>query len=202
MSDKDNSMNNNNQTSLSAKMGDTTHSGSQSAIDANHAAGPSAPPQNAANPATGDDDYQVGYCCPPKHTQFKKGEPSPRKGKKKNKTDFEAAFDKIANEKISVRTGGVTKTITRVEACLLKRMDLALSGNLPALKDILREWSIRSAVKLGEEIRAENKTLRHSLFQEFMEIEAAEKEEQAAKKREKTQAYNPFPPPKSPVTKE
>lgn len=147
---------------------------------------PASPPDpNAAKPgntAPADDGYKVGYGCPPKDTQFKKGQPSPRKGKKFNKQNHEDMFWKIANEKVSAKMGGRTVQMTRYEACLRKRMELAMSGDGRAQKEVLGLYSVMSAAKRGEEIRAVERAQRKLFYamldeQERQEAEAQQKSE-------------------------
>lgn len=145
----------------------------------------SQPDPNAAKPGNtppADDGYKVGYGCPPKNTQFKKGQTSPRKGKKFNKQNHDDLFWKTLNEKVSVKIGGKIVRMTRHEACLRKHADLALSGDSRALKEVLRLYSVMSAAKRGEEVRAVERAQRKLFYamldeQERQEAEAQQKSE-------------------------
>lgn len=148
---------------------------------------PAAPPDpNAAKPgntAPADDGYKVGYGRPPKDFMFKTGQTSPRKGKKFNKQNHEDMFWKIANEKVSAKMGGRTVQMTRYEACLRKRMELAMSGDGRAQREVLGLYSVMSAAKRGEEIRAAQKRIRaqmEAMFAEQDEIERQDSEAQQA----------------------
>lgn len=147
---------------------------------------PASPPDpNAAKPgntAPADDGYKVGYGCPPKDTQFKKGQPSPRKGKKFNKQNHDDLFWKTLNEKVSVKIGGKIVRMTRHEACLRKHAELALSGDSRALKEVLRLYSIMSAAKRGEEVRAAQREQRELLYAMLAEQEEKERQEDEARK--------------------
>jgi len=153
---------------------------------------PASPPDpNAAKPgntAPADDDYKVGYGCPPKNTQFKKGHTSPRKGKKFNKQNHEDMFWKTLNEKVSVKIGGKIVRMTRYEACLRKRTDMAMSGDGRALKEVLGLYSVMSAAKRGEEIRAAQKLLREQMEAMFAEQEEQEHQEAEAQKAKEQEA--------------
>lgn len=136
---------------------------------------------NAAKPgntAPADDGYKVGYGCPPKATRFKKGQPSPRKGKKFNKQNHEDLFWKVMNEKVTARMGGRSVQMTRFEACVRKRTDMAMSGDNPALKEVLRLYSVMSAAKRGDEIRAVERAQRKLFYAMLDEQERQEAEPQ------------------------
>lgn len=151
----------------------------------------SQPDPNAAKPGNtppADDGYKVGYGCPPKNTQFKKGQTSPRKGKKFNKQNHEDLFWKVMNEKVTARMGGRSVQMTRFEACVRRRTDLAMSGDNPALKEVLRLYSIMSAAKRGEEIRAVERAQRKLFYAMLDEQEHQEAEAQKAKEQEAAEA--------------
>lgn len=163
---------------------------------------PASPPDpNAAKPgntAPADDGYKVGYGCPPKNTQFKKGQTSPRKGKKFNKQNHEDMFWKIANEKVSAKMGGRTIQMTRYEACLRKRMELAMSGDGRAQKEVLGLYSVMSAAKRGEEIRAAQKRVRAQI--EAMFVAQDEIERQDAETQQANTGTKPSEPAQTPST--
>lgn len=77
------------------------------------------------------ENYQVGYKKPPKHSQFKKGVPSPRKGKKRKSYyyHYNDIFWEVAREEIEVNLGGKVKKMSRIEACIRKLAQLALNGD-------------------------------------------------------------------------
>lgn len=154
----------------------------------------SPPDPAAANPgdaAPADDGYKVGYGRPPKDFMFKTGQTSPRKGKKFNKQNHEDMFWKIANEKVSAKMGGRTVQMTRYEACLRKRMELAMSGDGRAQKEVLGLYSVMSAAKRGEEIRAVERAQRKLFYamldeQERQEAEAKQKGEKSTASAQQT----------------
>jgi hypothetical protein len=85
--------------------------------------------------ASEDDGYIVGYCKPPKESQFKAGfdprRPKGRKAGSKNKANGIVA---MMESPTMVRTpeGGV-RTISTEDAMARKLRELGLSGNLPAI---------------------------------------------------------------------
>lgn len=95
-----------------------------------------------------DDNYRVGYKCPPKHTQFKKNQsgcPSggheQRKSRKatreqKQKEELEASLRELENivaklavEKISVSVGGKKIKLSRFQIHTQTVLDAALKPN-------------------------------------------------------------------------
>lgn len=91
--------------------------------------------------------YEVGYKKPPQNTQFQKGVPSPRKGKKKKGYYYDEIFWQIAREEIEVNIGSRTKKMTRIEACIRKMAQLAISGDRAALIHFLETFADNSASK-------------------------------------------------------
>lgn len=116
-----------------------------------------APPDPTTAPAQ-DEDYQVGYGKPPKKNQFKKGQPSPRKGKKKSKLKKLADIQyMVAMEEIPVRKNGKTVMMSRYEASVRQKSDLALSGDRKAMNEFIEQTSGRIAWEYSFEYRAEMK---------------------------------------------
>lgn len=66
-----------------------------------------------------DEDYDVGYKKPPKHTQFKKGQCDNAKGRPKGSKNANTLAHQIANQKITVRArNGKLSKKTRFEIML------------------------------------------------------------------------------------
>lgn len=83
--------------------------------------------------------YEVGYCKPPQHSQFKKGQSGNRKGRPKGSKDFVTTFMKVANERITVTQNGRTRTITKFEATIIQLTNKAASGDMRAIRE-LHNW--------------------------------------------------------------
>lgn len=102
-------------------------------------------PEGNTKPSEG---YEVGYKKPPKRTQFQKGVPSVRKGKKKKKGYYyDEIFWQIAREKVGVRIGNKTVRMSRIEACIRRQAQQALSGDQRALTHYLGTFASNSANK-------------------------------------------------------
>jgi len=80
----------------------------------------------------GDDDYDVGYCRPPKHTRFKPGQSGNPKGRRKGSKNLKTALEREMKRKIDVREGGKIKRISKLEALPARLFERALSGDMRA----------------------------------------------------------------------
>lgn len=103
-------------------------------------------PENTAPETQDQENYQVGYKKPPKHSQFKKGEPSPRKGKKLNGYYYDEIFWEIARETVKVNIGGRVRRMPRIEACIRLLAQLAINGDRRALIHYLETFAADSAL--------------------------------------------------------
>jgi len=85
-------------------------------------------------------EYAVGYGKPPKHSQFKKGAPSPNPGGRP-RTQLREAQDVSAllNEPVPVKRGGKVQTMTTFEHNLHRLVVLAIKHKkLDAILEFLR----------------------------------------------------------------
>jgi hypothetical protein len=62
--------------------------------------------------------YKVGYKRPPRHTQFKPGQSGNPKGRAKGLQNHRTTLNRVMNEKVSVREGDKTRSMTKFEAML------------------------------------------------------------------------------------
>lgn len=76
-------------------------------------------------------DYPVGYCRPPKASQFRKGESGNPTGRRKRPSDqaIETIFRRLAEEKIIVVIDGRERSITKMEAILRRSLNDMLGGS-------------------------------------------------------------------------
>ncbi|WP_439922553.1 DUF5681 domain-containing protein [Nitrobacter sp. JJSN] len=88
------------------------------------------------------DDYKVGYCRPPKASQFKKGQSgnlpgSSRKARERKRRQNRSLGDLVLENSenlLRVRDGNRTSSISTKEALLKKQTAMGLNGNRLALK--------------------------------------------------------------------
>jgi len=76
----------------------------------------------------------VGYCNPPQHTRFKKGESGNLRGRPKGTLNLATVLARTLREKVVVNEHGKRKTVTKLEAAIKQLMNKAASGDLKALK--------------------------------------------------------------------
>ncbi len=81
-------------------------------------------------------DYGVGYCRPPKASQFKPGKSGNPKGRPKGSRSFESSFKKVMKKKVAVTENGKTSWISSDEAILLRLRNDALRGDAKARRDL------------------------------------------------------------------
>ena len=87
--------------------------------------------------SSGDDDEDtVGYCKPPKHTQFKKGQSgNPSGRKKRDRTVVDAnPVRGVLLEDVIISFNGKKKRVTRIEALVRKFAGMAGNGDKAAAK--------------------------------------------------------------------
>lgn len=86
----------------------------------------------------GKHPYEVGYGRPPKHTQFVKGASGNPKGRPKGSKSFAAILNKNGRQLIEITENGRRRRITKFEAIALQLVNQGASGNLKAIRDLLR----------------------------------------------------------------
>jgi hypothetical protein len=85
----------------------------------------------------------VGYCNPPEHTRFRKGESGNPRGRPKGTLNMATVLERTLRERVVITDNGRRKTITKHEAALKRLVDKAASGELKALQ--LLATLVRSA---------------------------------------------------------
>ena len=89
---------------------------------------------NKPNVRRSDD---VGYCKPPKRTQFKPGQSGYPKGRPKGVRNFSTDVLSTLQSPIKVNKGGRTRSISTQLATLLVLRDKALKGDLKAADHLI-----------------------------------------------------------------
>ena len=83
------------------------------------------------------DGYEVGYGKPPLHSRFKPGQSGNPKGRPKDARGLRTIVRDALDEKILIRTNGKDRRVTRLEALVLKQIELASKGDLRALDKLI-----------------------------------------------------------------
>ena len=91
-----------------------------------------------SRPAAEDAAYEVGYCKPPKHTQFKPGQSGHPSGRPRGQPNFRTAVREALKEKITIREGDRTRTVSKMDAIIQVTFNKALKGDAKALVAFLQ----------------------------------------------------------------
>ena len=83
-------------------------------------------------------DYAVGYGRPPVHSQYTRGgRPGNPRGRPKGKRNARTLLDATLNEKVTVREGNRTRSVTKLHAMILRITNDAVSGNARAQANLI-----------------------------------------------------------------
>lgn len=74
-------------------------------------------------------NYEVGYGRPPKSTRWKPGESGNRRGRPKGAKSVKAIVNEILNQRIRVRDGEGFRTISALEAMMMRFLERAMRGD-------------------------------------------------------------------------
>jgi hypothetical protein len=88
----------------------------------------------------GREGQKVGYCHPPKHSQFPPGRSGNPKGRPKGAKNETTIWRSILNRKIAIREGGRERKVTVLEALMLKSVEDGFKGNVKALAFVLNRY--------------------------------------------------------------
>ena len=87
-------------------------------------------------------DYEIGFCRPPKATQFKKGTSGNKKGRPKGTKNIATLFHQEIYQGVTILENGQRRTITKAEAALKQLINKAATGDpksIQAMMSIARE---------------------------------------------------------------
>ena len=85
----------------------------------------------------------TGYCNPPRHTRFRKGQSGNPKGRPKGTLNMATVLERTLRERVVINENGKRKTITKLEAAVKQLTNKAASGELKALQLLIAQ--VRSA---------------------------------------------------------
>jgi hypothetical protein len=74
-------------------------------------------------------DYEVGYGRPPVHTRVKPGEVLNRGGRPKGQRNVCTVIQEALNERVKMRKGSRTRSVTKLDAFILNVVNGAASGD-------------------------------------------------------------------------
>jgi hypothetical protein len=84
-----------------------------------------------------DDSYAVGYCKPPKRTQFIKGQSGNPKGRPKGSLNLSTVFQRVARQRVKVTGSQGSRSMTKLEAAATQLSNQAASGDQRAIREFL-----------------------------------------------------------------
>jgi hypothetical protein len=84
-----------------------------------------------------DDNDEMGYGKPPKKGMFKKGQSGNPKGRPKGVRNFQTELQNVLCSKVTVTVAGKPKSVSVVEAALMRLREKALKGDQRALEIVL-----------------------------------------------------------------
>lgn len=79
------------------------------------------------------DEYDVGFCKPPEHTRFKKGQSGNPKGRPKSKKSKHTDISSVLAEPVRAKLGKKDQNLSPFEASVRKLAEKALRGDLAAI---------------------------------------------------------------------
>jgi Family of unknown function (DUF5681) len=74
-------------------------------------------------------NYEVGYCRPPKKTQFKPGQSGNPRGRPAGRQNFKTIFTRVMSERITVTEEDKSRTLSKAEAMVQKHFWQAIEGD-------------------------------------------------------------------------
>jgi len=94
-----------------------------------------------------DDDYEVGYGKPPKHTRFQKGQSGNPKGRPKGRRNFATELEEVLEAPVPVTQNGAKVHVSSRQAVLYRLREMALNGDIGPMKQLLELAERHEATK-------------------------------------------------------
>jgi hypothetical protein len=89
-----------------------------------------------------ENDYEVGYCKPPCHTRFSKGQSGNPRGRPAGSKNLKTLLSKALNQPVVVTENGGQRKISKREAIITQLVNRSATADLRAIKillDMLRD---------------------------------------------------------------
>jgi hypothetical protein len=81
-----------------------------------------------------DSKYAIGFGKPPEHSRFRKGCSGNVRGRPRGRLNLATILERVLQAKVAIDENGVCRTVTKLELALEKLVDLAVKGDLAALR--------------------------------------------------------------------
>ena len=79
----------------------------------------------------------VGFCHPPEHARFKKGQSGNPRGRPKGTLNLATVLERTLREKVVIHENGRRKVVTKLEAAIKQMVNKSASGDPAALRQLL-----------------------------------------------------------------
>jgi hypothetical protein len=108
---------------------------------------------NASEPSGAAPDYRIGYGKPPVHSQVKPGQVLNPKGRPKGQRNIKTVLRETLNERTRIREGDRTRSVTKLDAIILRMVNDAALGNSKAQDKVFKlakEWGLTAPPNDGD----------------------------------------------------
>jgi hypothetical protein len=85
----------------------------------------------------GNDDYEVGYRKPPRHTRFVKGQSGNPRGRPPGAKNLTTLLEEALNEPVTVTDNGGRRTVSKRRAIFTQLVNRAVTADFRAIKILL-----------------------------------------------------------------
>lgn len=80
--------------------------------------------------------YEVGFCKPPKNTRFQKGKSGNPQGRPKGSRNLASVLERTLRERVVINENGARRIVTKLEAAVKQLVNKAASGDLAAMRQL------------------------------------------------------------------
>jgi Family of unknown function (DUF5681) len=108
---------------------------------------PKASPPNGSHSPDRGSTPSVGYGRPPAHTRFRPGQSGNPKGRRKGQRNVHTVLEETLNQRITIREGDRSRSVTKLDAVILTMVSGALKGD--AKSQALLITTMRSVDMIG-----------------------------------------------------
>jgi Family of unknown function (DUF5681) len=107
-----------------------------------------AQPNGSSHSSDRGSTSSVGYGRPPAHTRFKPGQSGNPKGRQKGQRNVHTVLDETLNQRITIREGNRTRSLTKLDGVILTIVNGAVKGDTKAQAALMT--MMRSVGMIGE----------------------------------------------------
>jgi Family of unknown function (DUF5681) len=109
---------------------------------------PEGSPSNGSHSSDRGSTSSIGYGRPPAHTRFRPGQSGNPKGRRKGQRNVHTVLAETLNERITIREGDRTRSLTKLDGVILTMVNGALKGDAKAQASLMA--MMRSVRMIGE----------------------------------------------------